>query len=432
MTVAGLLILGFGLFLLTLGSFPWLASQKHKFQTFRALRNRNFLWFWLNGATQSMAQGMQFLVLGWLVLEFTGSSYQLGLVIFVYGVPNLLFAMLGGIIADRANRLRLLISTRFYVSALIFALAILRLTDLLEIWHVYTIVFVLGTIQALNMPARQAIVADLVERDDILNAVALHTMVNQTGHIIGPAAAGGIIELAGIGPALLVNGGLYLSGIGFLLLIRGLPRQPVTRGATLLGDLWAGLQYVRSTPILYTVIGMTLSFAFFAMSFRQVMPAFAQEVLEIGAGGSGLLLLALALGSLLGNLMLAALGDFRRKARLLIASLLLQSVILTLFAWSPWFWASWIILLFVGATSFGFFVPLAVTLIQHNVSPEFRGRVMSIFGLAPAVHNVGALPLAMAADVMSWPMAITIGAALSLFVALWLGVWSPVLRQLKE
>ncbi|HIB12583.1 MAG TPA: MFS transporter, partial [Dehalococcoidia bacterium] len=344
MTIAGLLILGFGLFLLTLGSIPWLTSQKGKLQTFRALRNRNFRWFWLNGATQSMAQGMQFLVLGWMVLDITSSSYQLGLVIFVYGVPNLLFAMLGGILADRANRLRLLISTRFYVSALIFALAVLKLTDLLEIWHVYTVVAFLGTIQALNMPARQAIVGDMVERDEIMNAVALHTMVNQTGQIIGPAAAGGIIELAGIGPALLVNAGLYLTGIIFLLLIRGLPRQSAAKGATLLADLWAGMQHVRSTPILNTVIWMTLAFAFFALSFRQVMPAFTKEVLEIGAGGTGLLLLAVGLGSLLGNLILAALGDFRRKARLLMASILVQSVVLTLFAWSPWFWASWIML----------------------------------------------------------------------------------------
>ena len=86
----------------------------------------------------------------------------------------------------------------------------------------------------------------------------------------------------------------------------------------------------------------------------------------------------------------------------------------------------------MGATSFGFFVPLVVTLIQHNVPPELRGRVMSILGLAPAVHYVGALPLAAAADVISWPVAITIVAALSLFVALWLGVWSPVLRHLEE
>ena len=171
---------------------PQTSGIRRRFQIFSALRHSNFRWFWLNGATQAMAQGMQFLILGWLVLDITSSSYQLGFVIFAYGVPNLFFALLGGIIADRADRLRLLISTRLCVSVLILALAILRITDLLEIWHVYSIVFLLGTIQALNMPARQAIVADLVERDDMMNAVALHTMVNQTGQIIGPAAAGGL------------------------------------------------------------------------------------------------------------------------------------------------------------------------------------------------------------------------------------------------
>ncbi|MCH2518367.1 MAG: MFS transporter [Dehalococcoidia bacterium] len=399
---------------------------------FSALRHSNFRLFWLNGATQAMAQGMQFLILGWLVLDITGSSYQLGLVIFAFGLPNIPFALLGGVIADRGNRLKLLILTRICVSTLIFALAILRISDLLDIWHVYAVVFLLGTIQGLNMPARQAIVADLVERDDMMNAVALHTMVNQTGQIIGPAAAGGIIELVGIGPTLLVNAGLYLSGIGFLLFITGLPRRSATKGVKLLAELGAGLQCVRSTPILLTVIGMTLAFAFFALSFRQVMPAIAQEVLEIGPGGTGLLLLAVGLGSLFGNLILAGLGDFRRKAGLLMASVLLQSVFLTLFAWSPWPWVSWVILLFVGAMSFGFFVPLVVTLIQLNVPPELRGRVLSILGLAPAVHYLGALPLALAANAISWPVAVTAGAALSMLVALWLGVWRPVLRRLAE
>ena len=379
-----------------------------------------------------MAQGMQFLILGWLVLDITGSSYQLGLVIFAFGLPNIPFALLGGVIADRANRLKLLILTRICVSTLIFALAILRISGLLDIWHVYAVVFLLGTIQGLNMPARQAIVADLVERDNMMNAVALHTMVNQTGQIIGPAAAGGIIELVGIGPTLLVNAGLYLSGIGFLLFITELPRRSATKGVTLLVELGAGLQCVRSTPILLTVIGMTLAFAFFALSFRQVMPAIAQEVLEIGAGGTGLLLLAVGLGSLFGNLILAGLGDFRRKTSLLMASVLLQSMFLTLFAWSPWPWVSWIILLFVGAMSFGFFVPLVVTLIQLNVPPELRGRVLSILGLAPAVHYLGALPLALAANAISWPVAVTAGAGLSMLVALWLGVWRPVLRRLAE
>ena len=379
-----------------------------------------------------MAQGMQFLVLGWLVLDITGSAYQLGLVIFVFGLPNLIFAMLGGIIADRADRLKLLISTRVYVALLIFTLAVLRITNVLEVWHVYTIVFILGTIQGLNGPARMAIVPDLVERNDMMNAVALHSMVNQTGNIIGPAVAGGIIEWVGLGTTLLVNAGLYLSGLVFLVLIKGLPTRSRTGGATVLEDFYAGLRCIQSTPILYTVIGMTVAFAFFAVSYRLVMPAFTKEVLDLGAGGTGLLLLSAGLGSLIGSLILASLGDIRYKARLLMASVALFSVFLTVFAWSPWFWASWIILLFVGAASFGFFTPLVTTLIQLNVTPELRGRVLSIFQLAPAVHYLGALPFALVADVTSWPVAFTGGAALSFLFALWLGVWRPVLRDLEE
>lgn len=165
---------------------------------------------------------MQFLILGWLVLDITNSSSQLGLVILAFGLPNLLFAFFGGIIADRSSRLKLLISTRLCVSVLIFALAILRIAGVLEIWHVYAISALLGTVQALNGPARMAIVADLVDRDHLMNAVALHGMVNQTGQILGPAAAGGIIELVGIGPTLLVNGG-YPKGM--VVNIDDLPRE---------------------------------------------------------------------------------------------------------------------------------------------------------------------------------------------------------------
>ncbi|PKB66836.1 MAG: hypothetical protein BZY81_06175 [SAR202 cluster bacterium Io17-Chloro-G4] len=398
---------------------------------FRALRHSNFRWFWLNGAAQAMAQGMQFMALGLLVLEITGSSYQLGLVIFAYGIPNLFFSMVGGVIADRADRLGLLISTSLAVSVLILALAILEIADVLEMWHVYAIAVLLGTVQALNMPARMALVADLVERTEMMNAVALHTMVNQGGQIIGPALAGGIIELAGIGPTLLINAGLYLLGIGFLPLIKGLPPMGEVQNSALLRDLQAGLQCIRSTPVLYTVIGLALAFTFFGMSYRQVLPAFTKEVLDVGAGGTGLLWLGAGLGSLLGSFALAALGDFKRKSWLLVGSLLFLCAFLISFAWSPWYWVSWILFFFVGVTSTGLFWPLANTLVQLNVPSELRGRVLSILQIAPAIHFLSALPLAVAGDVVSWPIAITGAGVMTLVVALWLGVWRPVLRRFE-
>ncbi len=435
MTSAGLLILAAGLFVMAVASYPLLVRLKegrHQFQVFTALRYRNFRWFWINAATQSMGQGMQILVLGLLVLDVTGSSVQLGLVAFIYGTPNLLFSMLGGIIADRSDRLRLLISTRFGVSVLVFVLAIMKIFGVLEIWHVYVIMFLLGTVQALNNPARQALVADLVERKDMMNAVALHTTVNQSGQIVGPALAGGIIELAGTGPALLVNAGMYLAGIFFLFLIKDLPPRAPGPKASLVGDLLSGLRHIRSTPVLYTIIGMALAFTFFAMSYRQVLPAFTRDMLDVGAGGTGLLWLSAGLGSLLGSLIVASLGDFRHKARLMVGSLLLLFVVLTLFAWSPWYWASWVLFFFVGVTSLGLFWTLATTLVQLNVPNEVRGRVMSVLQLAPAVHFLSGLLLAVGAEAVGWPIAITGTVAMTLMVTVWLGIWRPVLRRLEE
>ena len=398
---------------------------------FSALRYSNFRWFWLNGATQAMGQGMQFLTIGILVLDSTDSSYQLGLVIFAYGVPNLAFSLVGGIIADRTDRLRLLVSTRVVESGLILALAILKLSGVMELWHVFAVSALLGTVQAINGPTRMALVADLVDRKDLMNAVALHTMVNQSGQIIGPALAGGVIEIAGVGNALVANAAMYLFGSAFLVLIKGLMAMPEAPKKAVIRELREGLQCVRSTPVLYTVIGLARAFTFFGMSYRQVLPAFTKEVLDVGAGGTGLLWLGAGLGSLLGSFLLASLGDFKRKSWLLLASLLLLCVFLIAFAWSPWYWISWILFFFVGTMSTGLFWPLANTLVQLNVPSELRGRVLSILQIAPAIHFLSALPLAVAGGLVSWSIAVTGAALMVLLVTLLLGIWRPTLRRFE-
>lgn len=407
-------------------------TEQNRFRMFQALRYSNFRWFWLNGAAQAMAQGMQFLTIGILVLDFTGSSYKLGLVIFAYGLPNVIFSLLGGIIADRVDRIRLLITTRVAIAALILVLAFLKLADLLELWHIFAVAALLGFVQAINMPARMALVADLVQRKDMMNAVALHSMMNQSGQIIGPALAGGIIELAGMRTALFANAGLYAVGIIFLAMIKKMPPRAEAPPATIRKDIQAGLRCVTSTPVLYTVIGLAFAFTFFGMSYRQVLPAFTEEVLSVGAGGTGLLWLAAGLGSLLGSFILAALGDFKRKSWLLVASLLFLCLFLTLFAWSRWYWSSWVIFFFVGTCSTGLFWPLVNTLVQLNVPSELRGRVLSILQLAPGIHFLSALPLAVAGDLISWPIALTGAAGTTLLVALWLGLWRPLLRKFED
>ena len=136
---------------------------------------------------QAAALGMQFLIFGWLVLQLTNSASQLGLVIFLYGIPNLVMLMFGGIFADRIDRRMLLILTQTVVTILIFLAATLTLYQLISIWHLYSIAFILGIIQGVNMPARMAIVADLVDREDIMNATSLNMAVFNTRRIIGPS-----------------------------------------------------------------------------------------------------------------------------------------------------------------------------------------------------------------------------------------------------
>ena len=396
---------------------------------FRAFRYNDFRLFWLSGATQSIAQGMQFLTIGILVLDITDSSFQLGLVMFAYGIPNVVFSVLGGIIADRTDRLRLLISTRIAISILILCLAMLKVVGLLELWHVFAISSLLGAVQAINNPSRMALIGDLVERKDLMNGVALYSMVDQSGQIIGPALSGLVIELFDVGTALFVNAGFYASGILFLILIKSLPAVSEIPKTAMLIDLKKGLHCVWSSPVLYTVIGLAFAFTFFAMSYRQVLPAFTQEVLSVGAGGTGLLWMGAGLGSLIGNLTLASLDDYKRKSLILVGSLIAVCILLALFAWSTWYWPSWIIFFFVGMASTGLFWPMANTLIQLHAPSELRGRIISILQVAPAIHFLSALPLALAGNTFSWPIAVTGAAVITLFVALLLGVWNPTLRR---
>ena len=372
---------------------------------------------------------MQFLIVGWLVLVLTDSSSQLGLVIFLYGVPNLAFVLFGGIIADRIDRRKMLIGTQAAVTSIIFILATLKITDSVTVWHLYTATFLLGTLQAINMPARMAIVSDLVDREDLMNAVVLNSAVMNSGRIFGPALAGGIIELYGIGFALYANAFCYLIATLSLEVVRkGSVARPGIK-ASILADLIAGLRFYWTTPVVFTMITIGFAMGFFGMPYVQVLPAFAKDVLGAGAGEAGLLLTGAGVGSLLGTVILASLGDSPHKNRILLTSIFGFGLSLIVFAWTQWFWVSWVTLLFVGmGTSL---IPMITTILQLTVPTEFQGRVLSLWYLSAGLMFVGSLPMAVVADTLSWPIAITGGAAIYLCIAFWLGLWRPTLRRLK-
>ena len=379
------------------------------------LRQPALRWFWLGGSTQAVGQATQFLVIGWLVLETTGSSAQLGLVIFLYGVPNVSFLLVAGVLADRFNRRHVLMVTQGGVFLLLSCLALLTVSDIVAIWHIYTAAVLLGIVQSLNMPARMTMVSDLVEPRSLLDAVAMQNAAVHAGRIVGPPVAGGVIEVWGLAASLFTIAGCYVISILCLAKVGPTNQTSTASSQSVVRNFTDGLLYIKNNPVVLTVIVITCSFGGFGMSHQQVIPAMAKEVLGIGAAGVGLLFLASGVGSLFGNVLLPIVGRARVYGSLLV-SLVLFALLLTLFAWSTWFWLSFVLFLLVGVVGLGSVWPMATTIIQLESPSEVRGRVMGILQFTPGFHFLGAFPLALAAGAWGWGVAITGAAVLCLTV----------------
>ena len=388
-----------------------------------------------------MSQGMQFLVLGWLVLEVTGDKTQLGLTVSLYGVLNIGFLMAGGIIADRMDRKRLLMVTQAMVGAVIAGLAVLTITENVVLWHIYLSAALLGVLQALNMPARLAMLADLVGERRLLDAVAQFNAAQHAGRIVGPPVAGVLIDQWGMGVVLVLNAACYGASVLLLAMVRGMYSRPPAIRQPLLRHIGEGLSVIRDTPMLLTVLVITCFFGGFGMSHLQVIPAFAKEQLGSGASEVGLLLLGSGIGALAGSLTLTLMHR-AWLYRWLLFCLVTFTMLLTFFAWSGsfddltgtswagWFWATWMFTLLVGVVAIGWIWPLTTTIMQLSSPAEVRGRVMGVIHLVPGFHFLGAWPLTLAAAGVGWPLAITGAAGVTLLVALTFGLVRKTGREL--
>ena len=381
-------------------------------------RQNDYRWYWLSSSIQGLGQGTQFLVIGWLVLEITDSSAQLGLVIFLYGAPNVSLLLVAGVIADRFDRRHILMLTQVIVSGVIAVLAFLTITELASVWHIYTAAVLMGAVQSISMPARMSMIGDLVEQQSILDAVAMQSMAVHAGRIVGPPVAGVIIEVWGVGVSLLVIAGCYVVSTALVAKIGPIRRSLPATAQSVFRNFSDGLVYIKNNPMVLTVIIITCAFGGFGMSHMQVVPAMAKDVLGTGAAGVGLLFLGSGIGSFIGSLLLPTISR-AHVYRALLFSLLTFTVVLSLFAWSSWFWVSWVLFLLVGMVGVGMVWPLATTMIQIESSAEVRGRVMGILQFTPGFHFLGAFPLALAAGQLGWEVAITGAAGVSLVTTVW-------------
>jgi MFS family permease len=387
---------------------------------FASLRYRNYRLYWYGQVVSLVGTWMQSVSQPWLVLLLGGSPIQLGLVLALQYLPSTFFAPFGGVLADRLDKRRTLMATQATAMLQAAVLAVLTATGVVQIWHVYVLATVLGVVSAVDMPVRQAFAAELVPRDDLVNAIALNSASFNLARVIGPAVAG--ITLALFGPAF--NFGL--NAVSYLAVLLGLQRMsaqglyrlPTPARVPVRRALAEGLRYAWRTPEVVWPLVLLGGLSTFAMNFQTLVPLFAHNALGLGADGYGALFAAMGAGSLIGSLSLAFMGGRRPLMGLILggaASFLAFELALGL---SRGAIAAYALILLVGLSSMLFVNTVNMT-IQHAVPHELRGRVMALYVTVFAGSTpIGGLFAGGVAQVWGSPAGFIAGAGISVPILL--------------
>jgi MFS family permease len=400
-------------------------------QTFAALRYPNYR-LWFVGQTVSLfGTWMQSTAQGYLIFELTHSPSYLGYVAFAAGVPAWLFMLYAGVIADRMPRRTLLIITQIGMMMLAFVLAALTFTGLVQPWHIVALAFGLGVANAFDAPARLAFVLEMVDREDLTNAIALNSAQFNMASSVGPAAGGIIYALVGPGWCFTINGVTFLAVIIALGLMRLKPLALPARRASAVADLKEGLSYVAREPLVRAIIALVGASSLFGLSFIALIPAWAVSVLGGDATTNGLLQSARGVGALIGALLIASLGAFKFKGKLLTFGSFAFAITLLIFAFMRSVPLALLTLVGVG-TALILFLNVANGLVQTLVPDALRGRVMGVyafifFGLFP----LGGLWAGTLAEHIGEPTTIILGSVACLGFASLAWVLVPRLRALE-
>jgi MFS family permease len=394
----------------------------------RALRYRNYRLFFAGQLTSLVGTWMQTVAQSWLVYRLTGSAALLGLVGFASQFPVLILAPIGGAVADTYPRRRLMLAIQTSAMLLAFPLAALTLLNRIQVWHVVVLAVLLGVVNAFDIPVRQSFIAEMVEREDLINAIALNSTMVNGARVIGPAIAGVLVSLVGEGWCFLINGLSYLAVIIGLLFITTGKQAPHVNHVSHAQTILEGFRFVLSTQPVRTLLVLLGVVSFMGMPYSVLMPIFADNILKGGASGLGILMGFSGLGALMGAIALASRQGVRGLGTWVMFACGGFGVSLILFSMSRLFWLSTLLILPVG---FSMMVQLASsnTLIQSMVPDRLRGRVMAVYsmmfmGMAP----FGALFAGVLAKNVGAPITVAIGGAVCIVGAL---VFRSQLPQLR-
>ena len=348
-------------------------------RTFAAMRFRNYRLYLGSQIVSFSGSWMQALAQSWLVLQLTGSGTALGTVVACQFIPTLLLSPYGGMVADRVDKRKLIMATQAMAGLLALILGVVTIAGAVELWMVYVIAAGFGAVTAIDNPARQTFVMEMVGPDDLSNAVTLNSVAVNAARIIGPAIGGVLIATLGVGQCFIFNAVSYLAVIVALQLVRRHELHPAIRAPRAPRQLREGFRYAWNQPMLRTTLVMLVLVGTFTFEFTVTLPLLTDTTFDAGAGGLAALSALMGFGAVVGGLIVAATGA--PTLRRLVATAASFGTAMMVLAAAPTMTAAYITMPFVGAASISM-IALSNATLQLNSHPMLRGRVMALFAMA--------------------------------------------------
>ncbi len=392
------------------------------------LRLKDFRLMWAAGGLDNTGRWMDTVVMGLLVLDLTDSAFQVALLFVFRWIPMLAFALMSGMVADRANRWVIMMVARTVAVIATAAILALVLADAVEPWHLFIASFFLGLLFVLEFPSRRSLIYDLVGSGRIVSAMSLETINSTLGRFIGPFMAGMLIELTGFSVAYVFLMAVYI--VAFVLVSLVKTRGPVRAPNSY--PFWRtvsrGIRYSLNNRVIRGVLIITLIMNAMAFSVESLFPVVARDHLGVGAGLTGILISAQAIGSLAAASVIATLAVVRYHGRIFCLGLTLQLLSLLFFALSPWYPLSFLMLLLAGLGAAGYST-MQSTIILISADPEMRGTALGMLGQCIGVAAVGGLAVGVVANFFGAQAAVAMSVSLGLVLLIPAVLFSPLIRR---
>lgn len=389
------------------------------YKLFPAFEERNYRYYFIGQLISQIGTWLQVVAQGWLVLTLTKSPFLIGLTAACLTLPLLLFSLFGGVIVDRFDKKKLIIVTNVLSMIIAVTLGLLTIFERINLPTIAILSFLLGTVNAVDMPARQAFASELVTKDRVPSAIALNASIFNAARVIGPSVAGILIALVGVGGAFFINGLSYVTAIlvQFLLFPIKHPRPKHTHPIDAVKE---GIQYTITHPTIRSFIILTAVVSVFGWSYTTIMPYIAENVFAQNAAGLGYLYASAGLGALCATFVVSALGTKLRYYYFVITGCFLFSISTFLFSFTNNLFLGYV-LLFLGGFGLLMIFPTINAQIQRRVPPHFRGRVMSIYLLAfVGFFPIGSFQIGLLSEHFGVQIALRVGSIIVLVAAL---VW---------